>query len=135
MEASEFDTDSLLADWRWLVSPHLTPLMISIFGDWVFGAPDGTLWALSMLNGSCDEIAGNALEFNALKCDPEWVNQMFLGEWLEIAERHGFEPGPTECLGWKVHPLIGGKFGPENLQVFSMRVYQSLMGQLHRQVR
>jgi len=30
---------------------------------------------------------------------------------------------------------LGGKFEVANLQVFSMLVYQSLMGQLHRQLQ
>jgi hypothetical protein len=31
--------------------------------------------------------------------------------------------------------MLGGKFQAANLQIFSMTVYQSLMGQLHRQLR
>lgn len=45
------------------------------------------------------------------------------------------EPTKDECLGWKVHPKIGGKFEVANLKVFSMVVYQTLMGQFHWQIR
>jgi len=31
--------------------------------------------------------------------------------------------------------MLGGKFEADNIQVFSLRVYQSLMGQLFRQLR
>jgi hypothetical protein len=108
--ASEYDTAGLLAEWHWLVPKFATPLFISAFGDWVFGHPDGSLWILSLLEGNYHQVARNAAEYNTLNKS-------------------------IECLGWKAHPVIGGKFAAANLQVFSMAVYQSLMGQLHRQLR
>ena len=39
-----------------------------------------------------------------------------------------------QCLGWKVHPIIGGALDKTNLQLFSVHMYQSLMGQLFRQL-
>ena len=112
-----------------------TPLFISIFGDWVFGHPDGSLWALSLLEGTYQQVAKNAAEYNALKNSFEWLDATFIAGWQEIAARKGLVPAEQECLGWKVHPMIGGKFEVENLAIFSMNVYQSIMGQLHRQMR
>ena len=135
MEANAFDSRALLGDWQWLLPPALKPLMVSAFGDWVLGAPDGSLWLLSMLEGSFELIAADAAEFNTLKSDPAWFEETFLAGWFDIAVGNGLEPSESECLGWKVHPLIGGEFSVNNLQVFSLRLYVSLMGQLHRQLR
>ena len=133
--ASQFDTKALVHEWRWLVPESDTPLFISIFGDWVFGQPNGSLWALSVLEGTYEQIAQNAAEYNTLNKSFEWLDATFIAGWQEIAARHGLEPTDGECLGWKVHPIIGGKFEAENLAIFSMTVYQSTMGQLHRQLR
>jgi hypothetical protein len=133
--ASQFDTKALGHEWRWLVPESDTPLFISIFGDWVFGHPNGSLWALSVLEGTYEQIARNTAEYNALNKSFEWLDATFIAGWREIAARHGLEPADGECLGWKVHPIIGGKFEVENLAIFRMLVYQSLMGQLHRQLR
>jgi hypothetical protein len=133
-DADGYDTDMLLDEWRWLVPARDTPLWISAFGDWVFGAPDGSLWMMSTLGGDYQQVAKNSAEYNVLNKSPEWV-EMFLAEWYPIAIGNGLAPGHDECLGWKLHPLIGGAFAVENLQIFSMRVYQSLTGQLHRQLR
>ena len=77
----------------------------------------------------------DAAEYNRLKRDPEWLDEWFLAAWQEIADRRGLQPKADECLGWKVHPLVGGQIEVDNLQVFSLRLYQSLMAQLHRQLR
>lgn len=135
VEAAQYDVASLLSEWRWLVPNADTPLYISAFGDWVFGNPNGSLWVLSVLEGSYEKVAQSAMEYNTLNKSSEWLNQIFIAEWLPMAEENSLTPNIMECLGWKIHPLIGGKFEIENLQIFSMVVYQSLMGQLHRQLQ
>lgn len=131
--ASEYDTEGMLHDWRWLIPPTETPLFLSVFGDWVFGRPDGSLWCLSLLEGRYHEIARDAAEYNVRKQSPEWLDGIFLASWQEIATRNGMNPGTQDCLGWKIHPLIGGSFAASNLQVYLMSVYQTVMGQMHRQ--
>jgi hypothetical protein len=129
------DTHLLLGEWRWLVLAKHTPLCVSAFGDWVLGAPEGSLWVMSTLEGDYQQVARNASEYNALAKSPEWTSATFLADWFPIAIGNGLAPGHDECLGWKLHPLVGGAFAVENLQVFSMQLYQSLTGQLHRQIR
>lgn len=135
VEAKEFDVRDLLTEWRWLVPSDDTPLFVSAFGDWVFGNPDGSLWVLSVLEGTYLRAARNSSEYNTLNKSTEWLEEVFIAGWLPIAAGSGLEPKPNECLGWRLHPLLGGKFEVANLQVFDMRVYQSLMGQLHRQLQ
>ncbi|WP_208855305.1 T6SS immunity protein Tdi1 domain-containing protein [Aquipseudomonas alcaligenes] len=132
--ASQYDTSVLLAEWQWLTPKTDTPLFISIFGDWVFGNPNGSLWVLSLLKGTYEQVAANSNEYNTLNKSAEWIDQTFIASWQSIAAGHGLIPEPNQCLGWKVHPLLGGSFEPANLQLFNMSVYQSLMGQLHRQL-
>lgn len=134
-EACHYDASKLLAEWHWLVPAVHTPLFISAFGDWVLGAPNGSLWVLSVLDGDYFMVAKNSDEYNSLSKSSDWVDETFIASWLSIAASHGLNPSKDECLGWKIHPLFGGKFEVSNLQVFSMFVYQSLMGQLHRQIR
>jgi hypothetical protein len=55
--AEEFGSDS---------DSHV-PLLITVFGDWVFGAEDGSHWALSILDGDYFQVAESAIEFNQRK--------------------------------------------------------------------
>lgn len=125
----------LIQEWAWLVHEAHTPLLLSVFGDWIFGAPDGSIWALTTLDGDYFKIAADSNQFNALLRSSQWLDETFMAEWQEIALRHGLSPAEGECVGWKIHPAIGGKFEKENLQLFSMRVYQSLMAQFHLQLK
>ena len=81
--------------------PWTHPCSSPPWGDWVFGRPDGSLWALSLLEGDYRQIAQNATEYNRLNKSPEWLNDEFCAEWLLIASHHGLLPAPHQCLGWK----------------------------------
>jgi hypothetical protein len=134
ISCADLDWRPLLVEWDWLVPPDHTPLLIGAFGDWVIGAPDGSHWSLDLLEGQYTRIAANSAEFNVAKRDEENLNLWFSADWVTIASERGIIPATTECLGWKVHPRLGGPFAVENIQIFSLRVYQALMGQLHRQL-
>ena len=135
ISCSDIEWQPLLEEWRWLVPAGHQPLLIGAFGDWIIGAPDGSLWSLELLEGSFSLIADNADAFNRAKSIPENLNRWFMAEWVEIAERNGLIPKADECLGWKIHPMFGAPILPQNIQIFSLRVYQPLMGQLFRQTR
>ena len=135
LDAKHYNLPRMLEEWRWLIPQQHTPLFVSALGDWVFGAPDGSLWCLSVLEGDYFQIALNGAEYNKLNKSEEWLNKTFIAGWQAIAAGHGLEPSPDQCIGWKVHPRIGGQLKPDNLQLFDMEVYQSIMGQLHRQLR
>jgi hypothetical protein len=134
VEAARYKLPRLLEEWQWLLPGHHTPLFISVLGDWVFGAPDGSLWCLSILEGDYTKIAANAAEYDTLNKSEEWMNRTFIADWQDMAFEQGLHPSEAQCIGWKLHPLLGGRLDPTNLQLFDMAAYQSLMGQLHRQL-
>ena len=92
IEASQYDTAPLLAEWTWLVPDAATPLFLSAFGDWVFGHPDGSIWVLSVLEGTYVRIAATADDYNHLHQSQEWLEETFLSGWQPIAAAHGLEP-------------------------------------------
>ena len=134
-QITEQEVRKLLPEWTWLVPRGSTPLFITSFGDWVFGNPDGSLSALSLLEGVYETIAKDSTEYNQLKSSEEWLDQVFIASWYPIAIENGIKPSEFECIGWKIHPMIGGEFSVDNLQVFDMQVYQSLMSQLHARIQ
>ncbi len=134
ISCERLDCEPLLVDWRWIVPEDAKPLMIGIFGDWIFGAPDGSLWHLDLLEGQFTQIALNSDEFNAKKREEQHRNDWFGANWADIALAEGMTPNDDECLGWKIAPVLGGPFSIENIQVYSLRVYQSVTGQLFKRV-
>ena len=130
----DIDCKRLLTEWQWLVPADATPLMIGIFGDWIFGAPDGSHWHLDLLEGQFRQVARDSAEFNARKREEKYRDEWFGANWANIALENGLAPNRDECLGWKVAPVLGGPFSAANIQVFSLFVYQSVTGQLFRQL-
>ncbi len=130
----DWDCDPLLTEWRWLVPSDATPLLIGIFGDWIFGAPDGSFWHLDLLEGCFHRIADDSDAFNAMKQEDQYRDDWFGANWAEIALGNGLVPNDQECLGWKIAPIIGGPFSVDNIEVFPLPVYQHITGQLHRQL-
>jgi hypothetical protein len=131
---ADIESTGLFDAWNWLVPESDTPLMIGHFCDTVFGAPDGSLWLLDLMEGHYGRIARDSDEFRRLKIDADKVNRWFTWDWVVIAGQNGLVPGPEQCLGWKVPPVIGGDFSLSNIQLFPRRVYLDLQGQLFRQI-
>ncbi len=130
----KYDMPRMLKEWQWLIPKDHTPLFISVLADWVLGAPDGSLWHLSILEGDYTKIAADGNEYNQLNKSDQWLNTTFAADWQIIAARRDLFPTDDQCIGWQIHPLLGGQFQIENLQLFDMYVYQMIMGQFHRQL-
>ncbi|MBY7859100.1 DUF1851 domain-containing protein [Vibrio fluvialis] len=132
---SENEVSTLLPQWSWLVTANSTPLFLTAFGDWVFGNTDGSISVLSVLEGTLEKVANSGQEFNQLNKSADWCDEIFIASWYPIALENGLVPSRGECIGWQVHPIIGGDFSVNNLKIFSMAVYQSLMAQLHAKIQ
>lgn len=128
------DSERLLTDWRWLVPSDATPLLIGIFGDWIFGGPDGSHWHLGLLEGQFQQIAKDSVEFNTKKREEKFRDEWFNANWADIALGNDLVPDDTQCLGWEIAPILGGSFSVDNLRVFDLFVCQSFHGQLFRQI-
>lgn len=126
----QIDVAALLDWWRWLVPEGYQPIQMSKFGDWCFAAPDGQIIMLDLIEGELTPIAGSIDEYNKLKNHPDQQTDWFLDGFVLRCETEGLTLSDGECYGWRIHPRIGGKMEFENIQVFDLAVYQSLMGQL-----
>ena len=135
IDLSALDVQDLLSDWRWCVPADYTPIQMTKFGDWFFADPQGRVHMLDIIEGTLQEVAPSLTAYNTLKNTADKHTEWFLDGFVFRCVGAGLVLGPTQCYGWRLHPLIGGKFEFENIQVFSLSVYQSLMGQITRQCR
>ena len=127
--------DDLLKEWRWLVPATMTPLWLSAFGDWAFVGQDKRVFHLDILEGSFGPIALFESAMTELLESEEMRNRCLSADWFEICNKRGLYLGPGQCYGWKVAPILGGEFNFSNIQVFDVLVYETIMGQLHRQLK
>lgn len=129
------DTDALLLEWRWCVPEDFTPIQMTKFGDWFFVDSMQRVHMLDLIEGTLQEVALSIPAYNELKSLPEKQGEWFLDGFVFRCHEEGLLLSAAQCYGWRVHPMYGGKFDFENIQVFSLDVYQSLMGQIFRQFR
>src|SRR5712672_964177 len=93
--------ESLLADWRWLVSAKFTPILMTAFGD-LFLRDGGHVHFLDLMAGQFKQVAKSDEEFNTLCQDRERRRTWFLGFFnTEIRKALG-ELAAGECYGCKI---------------------------------
>jgi len=105
------------------------------FGDWFFVDPQRQVHMLDLIEGTLLEIAPSVSAFNELKNTDEKKSGWFLDGLVFRCIREGLLLNSSQCYGWRIHPMMGGKFKFENIRVIPLRVHQSLMGQFFRQCR
>ena len=126
---------SLLSDWRWLVPPDFTPVLMTAFGDMFLRDRSGRIHFLDLMSGEFKEVAGSQEEFDRLCEDRGQRRSWFIGFLLiEVRKLHG-ELAADECYGCKVPLSLGGQLEPENFERTDLKVHYSVLGQLHQQTR
>ena len=133
--ASEVNARDALNDWVWLLNKPLKPIFLSKFGDWFFFNAQGAVEMLDMIEGQLRVVAASDSEFNALCKTPEKQSEWFLDGRLYRMHNDGLELSSGQCFGFKLAPILGGKFEAENIGIFSVWLYNSLCSQLHQQLR
>ena len=127
--------NELLVEWRWLVSTSFQAKYLTAFGDWIFSLAAGEIYFLDLLEGSLTLVAPSDTCFEKSLESVENRNRWFMTDWLKICHSRGLALGKGECFGWTVHPILGGKFDVDNIQVFDLTVYQCMLGQIFRQLK
>jgi hypothetical protein len=133
--AIALETRELLSDWRWLVPQVLSPMWVNAFGDWIFADANGGVHFLDLLEGTLTHVAKSNQAFIEMLETRDNQEHFLMREWVEICRERGLLLSDGQCYGWKVAPLLGGKLEFENIQIFDLLVYESIMGQIHRQLK
>lgn len=118
-----------------MIDEALSPVGMTIFGDWFFEAWDGRVYFLDLVSGALEEIAESRSEFLDRRGLPANLDRWYMADLALLCLENGLVPAEGQCLGFKVPPVLGGELDLENIEVCGLAVHQSLMGQLHRQVK
>jgi len=127
--------ESLLSDWRWLVQPDFTPVLMTAFGDLFLRDEAGRIHFLDLMSGEFKPVAASQEEFDRLCDDREQRRSWFIGSLLmEVRKlRGGLAVG--ECYSCKTPLSLGGRLEADNFERTDLEVHYSILGQLHQQTR
>lgn len=128
-------SSELLEDWAWLCEKPCELIAMTSFGDMFLRDETGGVHFLDLVSGKLSGIASSVTEFQQLVADKEKQRQRFLTDLLTEIERAGLGLSAGQCFSFKKPPALGGKVELANVEVASIPVYISLLGQIHRQIK
>lgn len=131
-----FDAGKALEAWRWLLPDRYQPFAISLFGDWLVEAPDGSVHLMDTLEGRLTGLAASRTGFAETvesneDCRDEWLLE---GLVLGQASR-GIVLKAGHCFGFEVPPILGAPIAPENILPCEIVSYEVFVGALHERLR
>ena len=127
--------DSLLCDWRWLVSPVFTPVLMTAFGELFLRDQSGHIHFLDLMSGQLKQVAASQEEFDRLCEDREQQRSWFIGFLLMEVRKLRGELASGECYSCRTPLSLGGQLEEDNFERKDLQVHYSILGQLHRQTR
>jgi hypothetical protein len=127
--------DALLSDWRWLVSPDFTPILMTAFGDLFLRDQAGRIHFLDLMSGEFKQVAESQEEFDRLCEDRERRRSWFIGFLLMEVRKLRGELAAGECYSCEIPLSLGGQLDAENFQRTDLHVHYSILGQLHQQTK
>lgn len=134
VDLTKIDAARALSFWAWLIEKDAQPLTMSMFGDW-FLQMEGRVFRLDVLEGTFLPVASSVEEFERRKqLDHELVDWFQDGMCYALF-RSGLIPGPVQCFGYKIPPVIGGSLQRENICLVEIVSWQLFISQLHHQVQ
>lgn len=128
-------SSELLEDWTWLCKEPYTQIAMTNFGDMFLCDESGGVHFLDLVSGELSKVADSVIEFQRLAADQEKKRQWFLTEFLTEIERAGLTLSAGQCFSFKKPPALGGRIELANVEIASIAVHISLMGQIHRQLK
>ena len=126
--------EALLSDWRWLVSPDFTPVMMTAFGDLFLRDQSGRIHFLDLMAGEFRQVAESQEQFDRLCEDRERRRSWFVGFLLTNVRKLRGELEAGECYSCKVPLSLGGQLEGSNFERTDLQVHYSILGQLHQQM-
>jgi hypothetical protein len=133
IDQSGKDWSELLSGWSDVLPPSFTVWLVNRFGDVFAVFDDGSVHMLDVGIGAVERIADNRDHF---------ADQIDIGDnakdWLMIplvdqCVAAGLSLAHKQCYGYKVPPMLGGEYSPENVEPTDLSQHYSLLADLYRQ--
>ncbi len=135
VKCDHLDHQQLLETWTWLVGNDKLPILMSSIGDLFLKNPIGNCFWLDVGVGEINKIAENEETFKAMLKDDNQVDQWFLLGLVEKLKVSGFELTENKVFSYKVLPVLGGEYLPENFELTDIQVHFQLNGLIHQKIK
>jgi hypothetical protein len=135
VDFTNINLEKLIENWNWLIGNDKTPIIISSIGDLFFEDRNEKYYWLNVGEGIIEKVAEGKTEFIAKLNDNEIVSEWFLVELVAELKKRGLELTQNKLYGYKILPVLGGEYEPENFELTDIEVHFELSGQIHKQIK
>ena len=135
IDHSDFDWNSLLAGWAWLLPPTFTVWLMNRFGDLFVITPDGMVHMLDIGAGVFVKLADSRDELSKTIDEEDNANNWLMIPLVDSARAAGMTLAPGECYSFKLPPVLGGQYALENVFVLELSKHFGAYASIHNQLR
>lgn len=119
---------AFLERWAWLVDRPVQPFALSLFGDLFVEARDGSVSIIDAMEGVMRGLTASRRAFESeVAQGSDSAREWLLLDTVELLKERGVLVRAGQCYGWKVPPLLGAPLTTDNVEVFEIDVYQTIV--------
>lgn len=121
--------------WRWTGLNAEAVAATSAFGNVLVRAVDGAHWRICPEELSCDVVAGNDAEFDALFATEDFQIDWRMDRLVEIARAALGPVDDDHCYCLKMPAVLGGKYEAANFGTISRQELIAFAGKVAEQIK
>ncbi len=129
------DWSAALAGWTRLIPAEFTLWLVNRLCDLFIVTDDGSVHMLDVGAGTLKRLAANRDEFYRLIDEGNNANEWLAIPLVDDLVASGLLLKPSQCYGFKVPPVLGGRYEVENCGALSIPDYLGAYGSIHDQLR
>ena len=110
------DWPELLAGWGRELPPEFTMWMVNRLGDLIIVPPDGSVAYFDIGLAKLEILAHSKDHFATLIDESDNADRWFAIPLIDRLVAAGMRPGPGQCYGFKIPPILGGTYDDANFE-------------------
>jgi hypothetical protein len=129
------DWARLLSDWAPPLPLDFTLWLVNRFGDAFVVTEDGAVSMLDVGAGSLQRLADNRDHFCELLDVDNNANVWLMIPLVDECVAAGMILAAHQCYGFKIPPVLGGKYQIDNVAPTDLAVHYGLLADIYRQTK
>jgi len=135
IDQEDKDWADLLSSWQFLLPESFSVWLVNRLGDIFLVFDDGSVHMLDTGRGVIERLADSCDGFVTLLDQDDNGNKWLMVDLVDDCVAGGLRLSPTQCYGFKIPPMLGGKYEVDNLEPTDLSVHYSLLGDIARQTK
>jgi len=135
IEQSGKDWSELLSGWLGVLPASFTVWLVNRFGDVFTVFEDGSVHMLDVGTGVMQRLADSRDDFAARIDAGDNANHWLMIPLVDQCVAAGLTLSEDQCYGYKIPPILGGKYAVENVSTTNLSVHYSFLADIFRQTK